>query len=162
MLQKAFISIGSNQGGRIDNCRTAVWLIGSGKKTFVVKKSSFYETEPWGNPDQPSFINAVIEVRTGLGPRELLGFLKSIERKMGRTPSVPLGPRVIDLDIIFYGQAAINERGLKVPHPQAVERAFVLLPLNEIAPGFVHPSLKKKVFELAASLKDTGGIKRLV
>ncbi len=161
MHQRVFIAIGSNQGHRVENCRAAIWLIDRGKKTFVVKKSHFYETEPWGNIDQPTFINSVIEVRTELSARELLGFLKSLERKMGRSPSVVLGPRIIDLDIIFYGNAAIREKGLEIPHPGAHERAFVLLPLNEIAPEFIHPALNRKISELAASLKDKGGIKKL-
>ncbi len=160
---RVFIAIGSNLGDRIENCSRAVELIAADReKAALVKASSFYESEPWGAVTQGAFINSVIEVRTALSPGELLEFLKSIELKMGRTPSlIQWGPRLIDLDIIFYGDRIIEEEGLKVPHPYAHLRGFVLMPLNEIAPDFLHPLLKKRVSELLDALPDKKGVKLL-
>jgi len=161
--QRVFIAIGSNLGDRVENCRRAADLVTSDKgKVTLIRSSSFYETEPWGVAGQGAFINSVIEIRTGLPPEALLGFLKSIEQKMGRTTQpVRWGPRLIDLDIIFYGDKVVEEEGLVVPHPYAHLRAFVLVPLAEIAPDFVHPLLGKKVSELVEALPDKKGVKRL-
>lgn len=175
---RAFISIGSNLGDRKENIREALEGILTKTKTKTktdpavetIKKSSLYETRPWGRADQPLFINAVVEVETSLSPRELLGFLKRLETEMGRPPSPPSppstgkdrwGPRVIDLDIVFYGDMVIREEGLTIPHPHAHERDFVMVPLEEIAPGFVHPVLNKKISELSRPFKEAGGCKRL-
>ncbi len=165
MDQRVFIAIGSNLGDRIENCCRAIELITADKeKVSLIRSSSFYETEPWGMVTQGAFINSVIEVRTALSPGSLLEFLKSIEIEMGRAPSPPSvrwGPRLIDLDIIFYGDKILEEEGLVIPHPYAHLRAFVLVPLGEIAPGFVHPLLRKKVSELIESLPDKKGVRRL-
>lgn len=146
-------------GDRVANCRKALARLAGG--VSLTKKSSFYETPPWGNVEQEKFINCAVEITTELSPRELLGLLKGIEADLGRTPSIQWGPRVIDLDIIFYNGRVINEGGLTIPHPRAHERAFVLVPLSEIAPDFIHPLLKKSVSELAGLLKDKGGVKRI-
>jgi 2-amino-4-hydroxy-6-hydroxymethyldihydropteridine diphosphokinase len=161
--QRVFIAIGSNLGDRVENCRRAVDLVTSDKGSVtLIRSSSFYETEPWGVAGQGPFINSVIEVRTGLSPVALLGFLKSVELEMGRTTQpVRWGPRLIDLDIIFYGDKVVKDEGLVVPHPYAHERAFVLVPLSEIAPDFVHPLLGKKVSELVEALPEKKGVKRL-
>jgi 2-amino-4-hydroxy-6-hydroxymethyldihydropteridine diphosphokinase len=169
---RAFISIGSNLGDRKENLEKALEGMLTKTKTKTktgpavetIKKSSLYETRPWGRADQPLFINAAVEVETSFSPRELLGFLKRLEAEMGRPPSIGKdrwGPRVIDLDIVFYGDMVVREEGLTIPHPHAHERDFVMVPLEEIAPGFVHPVLGKRVSELARPFKEAGGCKRL-
>lgn len=105
-----------------------------------------------GPVEQPPFVNAVFSIEPEIGPRELLSLLLDIEQKMGRVRKERWGPRLIDLDLLFYGDAVIGGEGLEVPHPRLHERRFVLAPLAEIAPGFVHPVLKKTVSELLAEL----------
>lgn len=160
-MAMVFISIGSNVGDRMANCTRAIDELGRAQGVTVTARSSFYETEPWGGITQADFINCVIEASVGLTPRDLLALLKSIEKRLGRTGTVRLGPREIDLDIIFYGDSVIDEAGLNVPHPHAHERAFVLVPMREIAPGFIHPVLKKTVTELAAAIEGAQGVKKL-
>ncbi len=164
MKEKIFIALGSNMGDREANCLRAVEMIGGpGTGTTVVARSSLYETDPWGVKDQPPFINAVIEARSDLRPLELLVFLRSIEIELGRKRDEEMkwGPREMDLDIIFYGKRIIDEGGLKVPHPGAAERAFVLFPLVELCPDFEHPVLKKTVSEIFSELEDKGGVRKL-
>lgn len=157
--ETAYIALGSNLGDRVANCRKAIGLM-AGRGIEIVRVSSFYETEPWGVEDQPMFINAAAEARTALEPMELLKTLKAIEDSMGRERTGRWGPRTIDLDILFYGEAVLESGALRVPHPDAHLRAFVMAPLAEIAPGFVHPVVKKTIGELAASL-DQSGVKRV-
>lgn len=142
-----YIGIGSNLGNREENCLKAIRLMEE-QGIKVVKRSSLYETEPWGVKDQPMFINMVIEAETELTPQELLKALKSIESSMGRTETKRWGPRLIDLDILFYNDMIINTPELRIPHPYIHERPFVLRPLGEIAPELEHPVLKKKIKEL--------------
>lgn len=161
---RAFISIGSNLGDRVGNLERALQRVSASPAVRAIKKSSFYETLPWGRHDQPPFINAAVEVETTLEPRELLRFLKGVEKEMGRPPSTDggggkgrWGPRVIDLDIVFYADRVINEEGLTIPHPNAHARAFVLVPLAEIAPDLTHPVTGKRVSELARPFIKEGG-----
>ncbi|MCG2709811.1 MAG: 2-amino-4-hydroxy-6-hydroxymethyldihydropteridine diphosphokinase [Thermodesulfovibrionales bacterium] len=145
----AYISIGSNLGDREENCRQAIKLIE--KNGIVVKKQSLmYETEPWGVKDQPKFINMAIEAETDKKPEELLRVLEEIEKEIGRTETVKWGPRVIDLDILFYDDLILKTQDLEIPHPLMHERAFVLKPLCEIAPDKRHPVTEKTVKEMAA------------
>lgn len=141
------IGIGSNLGNRQDNCREAIRQL-SLRGVTIVKASSMIETEPWGVPDQPPFINMAIEAETDNVPDRLCAILKDIEMQMGRTESVRWGPRVIDLDILFYDDMVLDAPELKIPHPHLHERPFVLIPLAEIAPERVHPVFKKSVREL--------------
>ncbi|MBI5969554.1 MAG: 2-amino-4-hydroxy-6-hydroxymethyldihydropteridine diphosphokinase [Deltaproteobacteria bacterium] len=157
----AFISIGSNTGDKSFNCRKAIERLSENPAIAVVKKSSFYDTPPWGYKDQPSFVNAAIEITTSLSPGELLENLKTIESGMGRVETLRWGPRVVDLDLIFYNGLIMESETLTLPHPLAHERAFVLAPLLEIAPEFVHPVLKKTVSELLAGLKDVAGCRKI-
>lgn len=158
---RVFISIGSNLGDRAGNCREAVRRVAANGGIRLVRESSLYETEPWGVVDQGPFINSVIEIETQTAPGELFAFLKKVESDMGRTQNERWGPRTIDLDIIFYGDRSIDEERLTVPHPSMLERAFVLVPLNEIAPDLIHPALGKTVSELLRDLPGKGGVQRL-
>ncbi|MFN3739075.1 MAG: 2-amino-4-hydroxy-6-hydroxymethyldihydropteridine diphosphokinase [Thermodesulfovibrionales bacterium] len=147
MAVTVYIGIGSNIGNREKNCLEAIRLMEE-KGIKVIKRSSLYETEPWGVKDQPMFINMVIEAETEYAPAELLNLLKSIERAMGRTETKRWGPRIIDLDILFYNNLILNTPELRIPHPYIHERDFVLKPLSEIAPELEHPVLKKRIKEL--------------
>jgi 2-amino-4-hydroxy-6-hydroxymethyldihydropteridine diphosphokinase len=164
--ERAFISIGSNLGDRVKNLDRAIEGISRNPAITLIKKSSFYQTTPWGRTDQPLFINCAVEVETSLEPRQLLGFLKALEAKLGRTPATHKGdrwgPRVIDLDIVFYGDRIIEEEGLVIPHPHALERGFVMVPIEEIAPDLIYPGSGKKVSELTGGLEDREEVKRLI
>jgi 2-amino-4-hydroxy-6-hydroxymethyldihydropteridine diphosphokinase len=130
----AYVGLGANLGDREATIRRAVELLGAARVSTLI------ETEPWGYADQPRFLNAVAELETGEPPRELLGRLLEIERELGRTREGPrYGPRTIDLDLLLYGGEQLAEPGLVVPHPRLHERAFVLEPLAELAPGLVVP-----------------------
>ena len=146
------IGIGSNLGDRQENCLEAVRRLEQ-HDVPVLKRSSMIETEPWGVTDQPHFINLTIEVETDLSPEELLLLLKNMEKAMGREKTAHWGPRVIDLDILFYDDRIIDSADLQIPHPHLHERDFVLLPLMEIAPEKIHPVLKKKISELKTQIE---------
>lgn len=118
----------------------------------VTAVSSVYETEPMYEEDQAWFLNCVVALETELRPRPLLEALQSIERVLGRRRSVRYGPRTIDLDIVFYGTFSISEPDLEVPHPRVAERLFVLVPLHEIRPSFIHPTLEKDPSQLIEAL----------
>jgi 2-amino-4-hydroxy-6-hydroxymethyldihydropteridine diphosphokinase len=144
----AYIGIGSNIGDKLKNCVRAVEGLASGAEIRLVRCSPFYRTEPVGRKDQDWFVNGVILVETFLDPRELLACLLSLEEKMGRIRGERWGPRIIDLDILFYGQEVLEEEGLHIPHPRLHERKFVLVPLNDIAPGLKHPTLEKTISQI--------------
>lgn len=151
-MSRACISIGSNIGDRISNCKKA--LLELERVSKIVKVSSFYETEPVGKEDQPEFINLAVIIETELIPKKLLSDLKQIENKLGRVRHEKWGPRTIDIDIIFYDNLIIKEDDLVIPHPRAHQRRFVLEPLCEIDPEFVHPELKSTISELLQKLDD--------
>jgi len=145
-----YIGIGSNLGKREENCERAIrFLINNG--ITIIKKSSLINTEPWGFEDQPAFVNMAVSAETDLTPDKLLTLIKEIEVNMGRTATVRWGPRIIDLDILFYDDLVSASPDLSIPHPQIEERDFVLKPLEEIAPDLVHPVLKKSMKELRAN-----------
>ena len=146
------IGIGSNLGNREENCKKAIGLLLE-KGITVTRMSSMIETEPWGVTDQQKFINTAVEAHTDMGPEELLATLKKIEFAMGRLPSAKWGPRLVDLDILFYDDLVINTDNLEIPHPYIKDRDFVLKPLAEIAPEKMHPVLKKSVRELLEDLE---------
>lgn len=147
----AYLSIGSNLGNRKENCEKAIaLLIKEGME--VTKRSSFYETEPWGLKDQRKFINMALEIKTKNTPLELLDILKKIEITLGRMKDKRWGPRIIDLDILFYDDLILKTRDLEIPHSLIQEREFVLKPLSEIAPEKIHPVLKKSVKILLTEL----------
>jgi 2-amino-4-hydroxy-6-hydroxymethyldihydropteridine diphosphokinase len=143
-MNRVHIGIGSNLGDREARCTGALENLRR-RGVRVTKVSSQFETDPWGVPDQPKFINMAVEAETALSPDDLLTVLKEIEHEMGREETSRYGPRVIDLDILFYGNQVIESGRLRVPHPLLHLRDFVLLPLSEIAPDTVHPQLNKTV-----------------
>jgi 2-amino-4-hydroxy-6-hydroxymethyldihydropteridine diphosphokinase len=148
----AFIGIGSNLGSRIENCNKALHEISNFARISAV--SSIYETEPVGKEDQPDFINCVAKIETDLSPYRLLASLRSVENTLGRRRTEKWGPRIIDLDIIFYDGLLIESDELAIPHPRAHLRGFVLEPLCEIAPNFIHPVFKVSISTLLHELKD--------
>jgi len=151
-MARVFIGIGSNLGERRANCLRAVSeLQKMGIK--IIRQSSMIETEPWGVAEQPRFINMVVEAETDLTPEALLQRLKDCERRLGRTESYLWGPRLIDLDILFYNDMVIDTGELKIPHPEIPHRDFVLIPMCELAPHMRHPSLGKNMRELLHTLK---------
>jgi 2-amino-4-hydroxy-6-hydroxymethyldihydropteridine diphosphokinase len=154
----AYIGIGSNLGDKLGNCRRAIEAIQSDERNQIVKCSPFYHTEPVGEKEQDWFFNGVVAVETSLGPRELLDFLLAVEGRMGRMRGERWGPRVIDLDILFFGPEVIRERGLEIPHPRLHARRFVLVPLQDIAPHFAHPLLGKTISQILAELKEEGKV----
>jgi len=146
----AYIGLGSNIGDRAANLDKAIHLISQSAPVRVT--SSLYQTQPEGYKDQPDFLNSVACVDTGAAAGELLKKLNGIEVQMGRERPFAGAPRVIDLDLLFYDGAIINEPGLEVPHPRLHLRAFVLAPMVEVAPDFIHPVLHKSMRELLAGL----------
>jgi len=157
--EKVFIGIGSNKGSRRRNCLMAIRSLNESAKVKVIKASPFYETSPWGLIGQRSFVNAVIEARTILGPMGLLTFLKGLERDLGRRRGRRWGPRVIDLDILFFGRRIIEGTLLTVPHPLLHKRAFVIVPMREVAPDFIHPIYNVSIRGLFAWYGGGAGVK---
>lgn len=155
---RAYLGLGSNLGDRRLNLSKAVELLS--KRMHVECVSSLYETEPTGYLDQPGFLNAVCEVITSLPPEGLLALAKEIEIALGRIPSFKDGPRSIDIDILFYGEKVVDYPQLNIPHPRIEERAFVLVPLAEIAPGLVHPMSRRTVREMVEKVQGLGGVKK--
>ncbi|MCS7202302.1 MAG: 2-amino-4-hydroxy-6-hydroxymethyldihydropteridine diphosphokinase [Dictyoglomus sp.] len=151
-MHKAFIGIGTNLGDKIKNIDEALNRL-KDKGLNIIKISSIIETEPYGYKNQDNFLNAVCLIETDLSPFELLDLLLEVEKEMGRVRTIKWGPRIIDLDIIFYDDLIINHEKLIIPHPDAHNRIFVMEPLFEIEPDFLHPIFKKTVREIYLELK---------
>lgn len=155
---RAFVGLGGNTGDVETTLTEATWAIDSLPQTSIRAQSRFYRSPPWGNTEQPEFINAVVEVQTRLAPRVLLNYLLDIEIRFGRDRSEgeKWGPRAIDLDLLAYGDETVDEPGMHLPHPHIGERAFVLVPLAEIAPSLEIPGMGL-VSEMRARV-DAAGI----
>lgn len=155
MPHRVHIGIGSNLGDRRANAMEAIERVAQLPSTRVVRASSLYESEPLGDA-KTWFVNAVIELDTGLTADQLLKKLQAIEEVMGRkrVKGKKWGSRIIDLDILLYDQDIVDKRALKIPHPEMHKRRFVLLPLAELAPQVVHPQLGQSVSSLLATVKD--------
>lgn len=184
MVERAYIGVGSNLGDRLGHCVAAVHALNRLDGTKVMGVSAWYETEPVGQFEQPVllpsvptskhpsgqlssapmaqswFLNGVVGVETQLEPRALLDACIAIERERGRERQGPKGPRTLDLDLLLYGDRVLNEPGLTVPHPRLAERAFVLIPLSDIAGKTVHPGLNVTIAALRARLEDHHIVRR--
>jgi 2-amino-4-hydroxy-6-hydroxymethyldihydropteridine diphosphokinase len=152
-----YLALGTNLGDRFANLQDAIAALPPAVR--VLARSPVYETPPWGLTEQPTFLNMVLKGKTVLAPRELLKHLKLLETELGRLPAVRWGPRRIDMDLLFYDELILDTPGLTIPHPRLNERAFVLVPLADLAPDLVHPVLGKSISNLLAAV-DTTGVKR--
>jgi 2-amino-4-hydroxy-6-hydroxymethyldihydropteridine diphosphokinase len=164
MRETVYIGFGSNVGNRLDFCDRAVTLLSLLPHSQLTGISLLYETEPVHDHAQPGdgwFLNGVVRLDTDLTPRSLLTVLREIERALGRDDAHRAGPRTIDLDILFYGDRVINEEDLVVPHPRLHDRRFVLMPLNELDPLLIHPSLQRTATQLLTDSTDRSEVRLL-
>lgn len=164
-MEKVFLSVGANLGNREKTLVVAVGLL----KLQNKKTSSIYETEPWGNKNQPWFLNLVVEGETEMTPQDLLTHIQSVEQQLGRDrqsenlsdQTQKYSPRLIDIDILYYDDLVLKIPNLIIPHPLLEKRRFILEPLNEIASSFLHPLLKKTTKELLNGCADTSIVRKL-
>ena len=156
----AYLLIGGNLGNRSANLQKAIRLIEQ-KCGTIVQSSAIYETAAWGLTHQPSFYNQALKLETSFSPEILMETLLQIENEMGRIRNIKLGPRIIDLDILFFNYQVLNTEHLVLPHPAMAERKFVLLPLSEIAADFVHPVYHKTIAMLLRTCKDELNVHKL-
>lgn len=159
-VPKVFLSLGSNLGDRAANLRAAIAALPAAG-VRVARVSSFYETEPVDFLDQPWFLNCAVEAETALSPLPLLRALQEIEAQLGSKKEFAKGPRLVDLDILLYGEEAIVTPELQVPHPRMLLRRFVLAPLSEIVPGLTHPAWRGMLSDLLPNLADRGQVRRI-
>ena len=157
-MARVYLALGTNLGERMLNLAQALALLPP--EVTILRSSPVYETPPWGVTDQPAFLNMVCQAETALEPLALLDRLKDLEEKMGRQSSVRFGPRLIDLDILFYDDLVFHDERLEIPHPRLAERAFVLVPLADLAPDLVHPASRQTIRTLLAKV-DRSGITRV-
>ena len=168
----AYLGLGTNLGERRKNLERAAELLfrhpsgplNPGRSNPIgqlqpLRSSSVYETAPWGYANQPDFLNCVLEVETGLTSDQLLEITQGVEREMGQEWSLRYGPRVIDVDILFYGESIVEQANLQIPHSRLHQRAFVLAPLAELAPELTHPVLGLTVREMRAAVDEKNGDK---
>ncbi|HTX78859.1 MAG TPA: 2-amino-4-hydroxy-6-hydroxymethyldihydropteridine diphosphokinase [Longilinea sp.] len=147
MAHRVYLGLGTNLGDRQENLQAAVKALSP--KVIVLRGSPVYETDPWGYTQQPTFLNQVLEVETGLEPLKLLAHVKALETRLGRTPTFHYGPRLIDIDILLYNSLILQTPELVIPHPHLTERAFVLIPLADLAPDLKIPGSERTIGELS-------------
>ncbi len=157
-MNTAVILSGSNLGDRLENLAKALSLINI-NNISLVRSSHIYETEPWGNTDQPLYLNQVFEIMTTMSAPALMKTLLDIEKEMGRVRRKKWSARIIDLDILYYNHEIINMEGLTIPHPHLHERRFVMEPLAELLPELIHPILRKSNYEILMSLQDDNHVR---
>ena len=157
----AYLGLGSNLGDRMASLSEAVSRLRIPNVLTVVRTSSIYETVPWGYTSQPDFLNCVLEIETRLPPAKLLKRIERVEQEIGRTSSWRYGPRLIDVDILLYGDLCLQltDPDLVIPHPRMNQRAFVLVPLAEIAGEVIHPGFRRAISDLASSVEGREGVK---
>lgn len=155
-----YILTGSNLGNKLENLQEAKQHLVK-QAGGIVASSSVYETEAWGKNDQPDFYNQALILNTKSSSEEMMKKILNIEEQMGRKRTTKNASRIIDIDILFFNNDIVNTQNLVIPHPEIANRRFVLIPLNELSPGFVHPLLKKNISELLSICKDTLNVKPL-
>lgn len=160
-MHLAYLLIGSNLGDKSSYLKNASSYIQQ-QCGQIVKQSSFYETEPWGFTEQPSFLNQALCIKTELSPAQLMHSLLKIESEMGRTRTLKMGPRIIDLDILQIDQETIDTPLLQLPHPAMHLRRFALIPMEEIAPNLIHPHFKKTITQLLAECTDHTNVQKKI
>ena len=153
---KTYIGLGGNLGDRKENIQKALVELARNNRCRLTRVSSLYETRPVGIEEQPDFLNLAAEIETELNPKELLVWLKEVERKVGREKTFKWGPRIIDIDILLYDDLHVTEDNLEIPHPEMHKRAFVLSPLAEIAPSAKHPITGLTVRQMSDAVGDEG------
>jgi 2-amino-4-hydroxy-6-hydroxymethyldihydropteridine diphosphokinase len=159
-MNKAYLLIGGNQGNKFDYLAHAREYIETdcGK---ILNRSALYETAAWGKIGQPSFLNQVLLIQTAMNAPALMKKILQIEEKIGRKRLEKYGPRIIDIDILFFNHDIIHEEGLIIPHSQIQNRRFALVPMNELSPNFMHPVLNKTIHQLLLACEDKLDVKKL-
>jgi 2-amino-4-hydroxy-6-hydroxymethyldihydropteridine diphosphokinase len=158
-MKTVYLGLGSNLGDRAANLEKALTAL-TANGVGIVRRSSFYATEPVGFAPQHWFLNCVVEAQCDLMPRQLLRATQQVERQLGRRKTVRNGPRTVDIDILLYGGNVVRMPDLEIPHPRLAERRFVLVPLREIAPGFRHPTLHRTIGEMLAASEDRSEVRQ--
>lgn len=157
-LQKVILLLGSNMGSREAQMAKAIALL-EREVGKIILQSGMYETDAWGKTDQPPFLNLCVVIETKLSPQDVLVKNLLIEKEMGRVRDEKWGTRVIDIDILFYGDKIVDEKNLKIPHPEFEKRKFAIVPLKEMLPEFLHPVTKKSIKEIYSRCPDKLGVR---
>lgn len=158
-MKQAYLLIGGNLGNRKENLEEACRRLEK-EAGAIIKKSAIYETAAWGLTDQPDFYNQALQIATSLTPAQLMSVILGIETSMGRIREKRYGPRIIDIDILLYQDLICDTPSVTIPHPRITERRFALAPLDEIAPGLIHPQLNKTIRSLLAVVNDPSPVKK--
>lgn len=156
LMALVYLSLGSNKGDRVGYIQQATSILDGMDDISLVRTSAFYESEPWGTDTKNWFVNAMIEINTTQTPQQLLQTIQSVEKRLGRNRELEghYGDRTLDIDIMFYDDEIINEENLIIPHKYFHQRAFTIVPMLELAPDFIHPTLKKTIMQLHDELEN--------